>query len=372
MTDSGKLTRLSLDLRDKIRAWRGLSRKARDRRQEDRADTLFLRARALAKSGDKQMALSLYQEAVEIDPLFADAIEAQAELLEGEGDGQETARLYTRARQVRGAIRQGMPDRHFAVRQRGRMTGQILAYDSVLRSLKKNALPFLARGNAHLSSGNPAKALADYQKASKLKPGLLEAELLQAEALVRLARYTEAIAQFDRVLLKEPSYASAFGGRAIAWMALGNVGKANSDFEAQARLLEGKCAPSTCVALRRADYAIALSMLDAVRAEDSDPYWELYALTCSIRLGRAKAAPSTVSESWPGPLLALHSGNWESDAVLRMATTSCRRGEALFQLGILSLRHDPSAAKAYFSQVIELVEPEMIEFCAARNELERL
>lgn len=378
MTDVGKLGRLSLGLQEKLRAWRNTSRDRDPQDIEDGAEKLFLRARAVARSGDRVMALRLYQDAVEADPTFADAIEAQAELLEQEGDADTVSALYARARLIRSQIRQGLPDRHYAARQRGRMTSQIVAYNSVLRSLSKNALPYLTRGNAHLANGSPAKALEDYQAALRLKPTLVEAELLKAEALMRLGRYSKAIESFDSVLLNLSSQAFAHdgrafahGGRAIAWMALGELERANADFDAQARLTRLD-APLACIHMRKADYSFALRYIDVIRREKSDAYWDLYAATCEVRLGRLGQHPPARPGPWPAPLLALYGAGAEAEHLLGLATTSGRRAETLFQLGIAAVGRDRLTARKYFAEVTEVASPEMIEFSAAKNELARL
>ena len=257
MTDVGIVARFTESLRD---AWRKRNHKAMTNLEGTRTaatpDLLFLRARAMARSGALDMSLRLYADAAELEPTFAEAIEAQGEALDVTGQSAVAAKKYEAARRVRAAMRPGAPDRHFVLRQRGQFIAEIMAYDSVLRSLKKNTLPYLARGNAYLAAGRPEKALADYDRALRLKPKLPEITALKGEALGMLGRYGEAVQAFDAALAAMPNDAEMLNGRAIVHMALGHIEKANADWRRQFDLLRDRAAARACVALRMADYEV--------------------------------------------------------------------------------------------------------------------
>lgn len=338
-------------------------------------EQLFLRARAMARAGDLVMAAKFFEEAAALDSNFVDAMEAHAEALDLSGQSSRASELYDAARQARARVRPGAPDRHFVLRQKGRFAAQIFAYESVLRSLKKNALPYMARGNAYLADGNPTKALADYQRALKLKANPSDINVLKGEALVQLRRYKDAVHSFDAALAARPHDSEGLGGRAIARMALGLVDAANADWDHQFRLLVNQPAARACIALRKADYATAIEQLEeALVREPEDPYWQLYLTAAALRAGRPRAPEweGGADESWPGPLRALHAGRLEPDAVLARANSDCRRAEALFQLGVMAFDRDPEAAIRYWRELVATGAPWLIEFAAAKNELARL
>ena len=241
------------------------------------------------------------------------------------------------ARKLRGEVRAGAPDRPFALRRRGRFGAEILAYSSVLESVKRRALPFVARGNAYLADGKPRQALADYQQALRLKPDMPEVIALRGEALSMMKRYREALEAFDTALTVRPKDAEALSGRAVARIALGRIDEANGDWRRQLELVPAEQpAARACVALRMAEYAVALPELErAVAKEPNDPYWRLYRLAVLRRLGTpVESADTAPSDPWPGPLFALHAGRMTGVEVLRRADTNERRAEALFQLGV--------------------------------------
>jgi len=374
VSNSGMLLRLSGSLRDTLGT--------RRRQPVDdwipglnggEAEHLFLRAKALYRMGDGKAAISLLRLATEITPSFSDAIEAEGEVLDMSGDTAAASVKYEEARRLRRNGRAGAPDRHFVLRQQGSHTAEIVAYTRVLKSLKKFALPNLARGNAYLADRQPEMALADYERTLKLHPGSLDALALKGEALSAMGNYAAAIEVFDTVIAARPRSPDALNARGIAHIALGHVDRADADWGQQLKLLNGQPAASAYVALRLADYQAALPHLETmVRNDSQDPYWRLYLHTALVRLGRPPSGrESADADSWGASLLSLQSGTVSQEEVLARADTAGRRAEALFQLGVATHAGDRSAARSYWQQVLDDGPPTLVEYAAARNELSR-
>lgn len=362
---------LSMSMREK---W--LRRRiTEDLQESDQTDfhRLYLRARALARSGAFELAMPLYQRAIELEPTLDEALEGWGEALDVLGQAETAQEKYAAARRIRAEMRQGAPDRHFVLRQRGHFTAEVLAYDAVVRSLKKNALPYIARGNAYLASGQPKEALANYNQALKRKRDLPAIAALKGEALSKLGHYGEAVRSFDVALKARPDDAEALGGRAIARVGLDLLEEANADWRLQFQLLAGRPSARACVALRMADYAAALPELDqALEKEPNDPYWHLYRLTARCRLGMpADLANLPLIDAWPGSLLALYTGRIGPAEFMKREATGGRSAEAKFQLGVLAFVRDRNVAEAYWRDLIEYSSPSLIEHAAARNELAR-
>lgn len=378
MSASGIVGRLAGSLRD---AWRqrGLdtfSLSLRSQQGDNKAYGLFRRALALGRSGDLDMAARLYSDAAALEPTFSEAIESQAEALDMRGQRALAVQLYERARKVRSNVRLGAPDRHFVLRQRGHFVAEILAYDSVVRSLSENTLPYVARGNAYLAAGQPERALADYERARKLTPISPDISILRGESLSLLRRYKEALEEFDGALAMRPSDVEALSGRAIVRMALGRLDDANTDWRQQLQFSSQQASIGACIAMRLAAYDLALPALtSALVKEPLDSYWHLYRLAALRRLGLTVSIDTEnlpFNEAWPSPLLALHAGRIGEREVLEFADTDCRRVEALFQLGVLKVAEDRESAVRHWREVVERALPSMIEYAAARNELSRL
>lgn len=328
----------------------------------------------MARSGAFDLAAPLFGQAVDLDPTFDEAWEGWGEALDALGERALALEKYETARQLRAGLRQGAPDRHFVLRQRGHFTAEILAYDAVVRSLAKNTLPYLARGNAYLVTGQAEQALADYERALRLKPGVPEITALKGEALTMLGRHADALQAFDAALAARPNDAEMLGGRAIVRIAMGLIEEADADWRRQLQLLQGRPSACACVALRMADYGTALPHLEqALVKEPGDPYWLLYRLAAQRRQGEPFDATNVPAlDAWPGPLLALHAGRTSEAEVLRLASTDGRRAEAAFQFGVLAVAQDPKAARLHWQGIIDRSGPSLIEYAAARHELARL
>jgi tetratricopeptide (TPR) repeat protein len=342
--------------------------------EERDPEKLFERGRALARAGDLNTAARLFDRAAEVAPGLGEALEAHGEILDMAGKTESATAKYAAVRKLRAAIRSGAPDRTFVLRHRRRYTAEITAYTSVLHSIRRHALPHIARGNAYLAEGRPEEALGDYQKALRWKPDLPDIKALIGEALSMIGRYEEALISFDAALVARPRNPDILSGRAIARLALGRLEDADADWRRQLEVLAPYAAAArACVALRLADYAAALPDLErALEKEPGDPYWRLYRLTALRRLERPTSpveAPAV--DEWPGPLLALHAGTFSEADVLKRAANPAQRSEALFQLGVLALSANPDEARLKFKEVVTTAPPSMIEHAAARHELAR-
>ncbi len=338
----------------------------------------FISARAVARGGDSDMAVRLFEDAIARAPQFDAAVEAQAELLDMTGHSEEAKAKYTEARSIRAATRQGPPDRPFAVRQRGNFRSEISAYDTVLRSLKKNALPYIARGNAYLTSGKPEQALADYERALKLKPGLLDVQAIKAEALSAMGKYDEALTTIDAVLTARPSDAEALSTRSVILMGLGRPDDANADLNRQLALLPtSQAAACACIALRlaalraglrrtrqRYRQAAARSLLASLSGDGPDAPWPAAGFD----------APVVAQALWPARLLAFQAGRAQrAGRDGSRPTPDCRRGGGP---GSRSARMSRAVtlevAKRHWRLVVDRAALSLIEHAAARNELKRI
>lgn len=373
MSDSGMLVRLTEAIRE---SWRlRLSRRRPIRKSADHStSSLFLRAHALSRAGDHALALEILKQATDLDPTFTDAMEAQAEILDLAGDSAAASSLYDAARQARERVRAGTPDRHYIRRQRGPAVAELLAYSAVIKSLQKNALPYLARGNAYMAAGNPKQALADYERALKFQPDRTDVFSLMGEALFDLGDYKKAVECFDRSLAIRSTDADALSARGIAKLALGDLDKANADWRMQLRLFPGASIAAGYIALRLADYGTAIKAFEGVASRKSDdPYRLVYHRSALLRLNGHLSVIEEANgyKDWPALLLALQDRRVDESKVFAAAGTATRQAEVHFQLAMLNNR-ETGIARWHWEKVLELAPVDFIEYAAARNELARL
>lgn len=374
VSEAGVLAKLSGSLRAKFfERTPSVKERKREGTEASSVEMLVRRAFAVARGGDIQSAIRLFDEALSQAPDLVEINEARAELLDMAGRTEEAAAGYARARRLQAAVRHGPPDRPFAMRLRGNFIVQIHNYAVVIRSLSKNALPYLARGNAYLASNQPERAINDYDAALRVKPGIVDAIVLKAEALLQLGRYGEALAVLNTAL-GTPS-ADLRSTKAAIHMALGEVDLGNSELNAQLELLPvSQSAARGCVAMRLASYELAAAEFErALLQSPADSYWQLYRGTALMRLGQKMAIEVVPDENqvWPQLLLAYQAGHVREEDVIARADTKGRRAEASFQFGVASAGRDLAAAKRHWEAVLEQAAPTMIEYAAARNELPR-
>lgn len=372
MSEAGVLAKLSGSLRAKFRA-RGVTEHSQGGNEASNIDVLFRRAFALARAGDLEAAVRAFDDILAKAPDLVEIIEVRAELLDMAGRTDEAAAGYAKARRLQAAVRQGPPDRPFATRLRGNFIMQIYNYGVVIRSISKNVLPYLARGNAYLASNQPERAIEDYDAALRVKAGIVDAIIQKAEALSQLGRYEEALA----VLNTAPGSPSSDlrSTRAVIRFALGEVDLANSELNSQLVLLPvSQSAARGCVAMRLASYDSAAAEFGrALLQSPADSYWQLYRRTALIRLGRGEPPEAVRNENdgWPELLLAFQAGHVREEDVIARADTKDRRAEASFQFGVSAAGRDPADAKRHWEAVVKQGSPTMIEYAAARNELAR-
>lgn len=341
---------------------------------EDEARSSFRDGLVKMRRGESAAALAAFDRALVLLPDLADAVMARAELLDGQGRGEEARCEYERARRLWSEMPPGAADRRYLFQRRGYFAFETEAYELVRSNVRSKILPQLAHGNALLARGRPAEALDSFERALKVKPNLLEVVALKGEALLALGRHEEAVQLFDGVLAANPSDGETLNSRGIARLALGRLADANNDWRRQLELLgQTRSSARACVALRQGNYGAAFHEFGLARAkEPGNRYWLLYHLTAARLAGvptEPVAAPA--DGRWPAVLVAFHAGQATEETLLGQADTPCRRAEALFQIGVLAAAANPAAARRHWRELVDRGSPTLIEYAAASNELAR-
>ena len=124
----------------------------------------------------------------------------------------------------------------------------IAEFTVALEANPANALAiYQNRGaNTYLAVGKYAEALADYTKASELKPDDERSYLGKGQAETYLGKWDEAIADLSKAIELKPDDADAYGFRGFAYSKLNNWGKLLPDYD---KFLAAK--PNDQVALER-------------------------------------------------------------------------------------------------------------------------
>ncbi|HXP74816.1 MAG TPA: tetratricopeptide repeat protein [Stellaceae bacterium] len=117
---------------------------------------------------------------------------------------------------------------------------QIAACTAVINSrhAAKAQLPsaYYNRGHAYAEKSQPIRALADFERAIRLKPNYPEALLGRGEILAQKNRWRHAVWDYDRAIRLKPDFADAYEDRAIAFDTLHEFDRAIADYDRALRL----------------------------------------------------------------------------------------------------------------------------------------
>jgi tetratricopeptide (TPR) repeat protein len=98
--------------------------------------------------------------------------------------------------------------------QRGDYAAAVRHIDAALETKPHAAEAFNSRGNALTKMKRLDEALANFDRAIALKPAYAKAFCNRGGVLHRLKRLDDALASYERAIALEPAYAQAFNGRA--------------------------------------------------------------------------------------------------------------------------------------------------------------
>lgn len=100
----------------------------------------------------------------------------------------------------------------------GKLQEAVICFDQVLSRHPDLLAPNLIAGLDDLKLDNPEAALPHLQKAVKLNPGSIEAQIGLADSYLQLQRYGEAVDQFRRATELNGQYAGAWYGLGAAYL----------------------------------------------------------------------------------------------------------------------------------------------------------
>ncbi len=124
--------------------------------------------------------------------------------------------------------------------QAGRLIEALAAYDAFLaREPRHAAGAWLNRGAVLADLGQPAEALASYDRAIALKPDFAEAFNNRGRALATLGRLAEALDSYDRATALKPDQAAAHNNRGNALKDLGRPEEALASYDRAIALKPG-------------------------------------------------------------------------------------------------------------------------------------
>jgi len=208
------------------------------------------RGNAHMDAGDIGKAVADYDEAVRLDPLYADGYNNRGNAYNMLKEYDRAIADYNRVLEIRPAHAEAHYNRGNSYIYKGDYQQAMADYAAAIQINPNYAEAYNNLGNALSDTGSPEKSIAFYDAALRINPGFAEAYANRGNALTRMGALGRAIADYTNAIRCNPRYAAAYLGRANAQAAAGKYREALRDIAA-AQQLGSAVDPAVIEELRR-------------------------------------------------------------------------------------------------------------------------
>ena len=200
------------------------------------ADAYGNRGVARSDLGDNQGAIADYNQALKINPNNAKAYTNRGNARSRLGDKQRAIQDYNQALKIDPNDAVAYTNRGSARSDLGDKQGAIADYNQALKIDPNDAKAYSNRGNARSDLGDKQGAIADYNQALKINPNNALVYNNRGGDRYQLGDKQGAIADFNQALKINPNYAKAYYNRGVARSGLGDKQGAIQDYQKAADL----------------------------------------------------------------------------------------------------------------------------------------
>jgi tetratricopeptide (TPR) repeat protein len=391
----------------------------------EKAQILARRARAYQLSGELELAMADYQQAISLRADFPEALNGRGVVLvamrrfeEAIADFTDTIRLmpeFAGAYNNRGNARQGLGDMEGALAdydaalnlrrdmvraynnrgvvqmELGRLRAAIRDFGEAVSRAPQYSEAYNNMGVAFMRGGQPGPAAHSFSQAIRFRPGFVEAYTNRGEAYIALNDVAAALSDLDTALSLEPDGREALLLRGTARRIVGDHDAALADCERAIVLKPSGHRGYFCrgmVAFEQERFADALAdFRRAVTLRPEEPANVLFTYLAALRDGRTDAAQRLEARAADLPgghpyldLIAFHLGRLSTDQLLAEARRDddtagdkIRQCDAYFNIGERLLAAGQAGqAREMFARAAATGEASCRGFSVSHAELERL
>jgi tetratricopeptide (TPR) repeat protein len=199
--------------------------------ERDLASLHAMRGAELSRTGQHDLALADYDQAIKIEPSAASIYTGRANVYLAKGDGDRAIADYSQAIKLDPQFVMAHYGRGNAHAIKGAMENAIADYSQAIRLDRQFAAAYVNRGNARAAESELGAALNDYDQALRLDPKLASVYGNRGMVYLKLDQFDRAIADYDTALKLDPDQPYAQYGRGIARLKKGDTG-GNADIAA--------------------------------------------------------------------------------------------------------------------------------------------
>jgi tetratricopeptide (TPR) repeat protein len=202
----------------------------------DYAEACYNLGNALDKTGQTDEAISQYQEAIRLKPDYAEVYNNLGNVLDKNGQTDEAIHQYQEAIRLKADLAEAHNNLGTALLKNDQITEAIGQFQTTIRLKPGFAEAHNNLGNALNVKGQITDAISQYREAIRLKPGYQDARLNLALALQRQGKADEAMAELQRLLQTNPSFAKAHNTLATLLSQQGQTASAIAQYREALRL----------------------------------------------------------------------------------------------------------------------------------------
>jgi tetratricopeptide (TPR) repeat protein len=186
---------------------------------------------ALFQTGKVDEATAHYQQALQINPNYAEAHNNLGNALFQKRKVDEAIAHYQKALQINPDYFEAHNNLGNTLLQKGSVEEAIAHYQKALQINPDFAEAHNNLGPALIKKGRMAEAMVQFQKALQINPGYADAHDNLGNALLQMGKVDEAIVQFQQVLQIKPDSAEACNNLGSALMQKGQIDEAMVQFQ---------------------------------------------------------------------------------------------------------------------------------------------
>ncbi|HZR86409.1 MAG TPA: tetratricopeptide repeat protein [Bradyrhizobium sp.] len=181
------------------------------------------RGNAYQAKGDQDRAIDDYNEAIRLNPKFANAFGGRGNAYQAKGDYDRAITDYTEAIRLEPKNTRAYNSRGNAYQAKGDYDRAIADYNESIRLDPSYKFPYNGRGNAYHAKGDEDRAIADYGEAIRLDPKYEYPYSGRCNAYRAKNDFDHAIADCGEAIRINPKFANAYSGRCAAYHTKGGA-----------------------------------------------------------------------------------------------------------------------------------------------------
>jgi tetratricopeptide (TPR) repeat protein len=183
------------------------------------------------QDGQLELAIEEYDQAIALDPQYAEAYLARGYTYAIMGDLDRAIADFDQAIALDPQLAEAYAKRGTAYAVKGDFDQAIADLDQAIALDPQNANAYMNRGNAYDDIGDFDRAIADFDQAIALDPQHAGAYANRGMAYAEQGDLDRAIVDFDQAIALNPQYAYAYYRRGLAYTNIGDLDRAIADFD---------------------------------------------------------------------------------------------------------------------------------------------